>query len=334
MHTLLLIISFSILYSAIKREYKKIERAKDWQHRSGLACYILCSAVLLLFAVTLNLWVMDITGCIAHQTHNWDTVVSVLIGGMFWLLLIISIARTVLSQNKVQKVLSLVTPCENEPLLEATAVLSRKMSISQPVLATYKSLKPYAATLFWKEPVILLSSWMLEKLDAEQLEAVIAHELAHIQRKDNLMVSVGGILKDVLFFLPTMQKTWHKFLIDLETAADDVAVLVTGKPAVLASAIVRVHQEQPEMPFAYGISYFTPDYQQIEARVERLLSNDVVRVSKSASIRFSSLLFTREIGLSAVLLVSVLSSIYLIPYCHWALGDHHHNEAIIKKGPY
>lgn len=325
MHTLLLLASFSIIYLALKREYRKIETSPNWNHRSGLTCYILCSAALFLFAVTLNYWVMDITGCIAFHTHNWDTITSLLLGGSLWMLLGISLVRAFWSQRKVHQVMALVKPSQDPILNDLVQRLAGLLGLKTPLIASYHSQTPYAATLFWRTPIILLSSWMLQNLDEEQLEAVIAHELAHIHRRDNLMVTLGGILKDVLFFLPTMRQAWLRFLVDLEMAADDVAVLVTQKPAALASAILQVHQAQPKMAFTYGISYFTPDYQQIEARVERLLASDVHRVAGIASIRFSTLLFGKDILISAAIMMLILSSIFLIPYCHWFSDpqDHH-----------
>lgn len=317
MHTLLLLISFVAVYAALKQEYRKIEQTKAWTNRSGLACYILCSAALLLLGITLNFWLMYIGGCIAFQALNWDTEISLTLGALLWIFLGVSLMKRLWSQWKLQQIMALVTPCKNPAIIQLLRSLSQKMGLLTPDIALYRSNQPYAATLFWRKPVLLLSSWMIEVLDEEQLEAVIAHELAHIKRQDNLMISIGGILKEVLFFLPTIQKTWQKFLMDLETAADDVAVLVTGRPTALASAIVRVHQEQPQMEFSYGISYFTPDYQQIEKRVERLLSNDVERLAKAATVRFSKILFSRDIFISASLLTVILTVLIFIPYCHW-----------------
>lgn len=322
MHTLLLLISFGILYLALKREFRKIEKTKTWMHRSGLACYILCSAALFLLAVTLNFWVMNLTGCIAFHPPNWDTVTSLTVGTLLWVLLGGGICRACWGQWKVHKVIKLVSPCEHPQVLKMVEILAKKLRIQAPRLATFHSGQPYAASLFWKKPVILLSSWMLETLDEEELETVLAHEMAHMYRRDNRMVLLGGILKDVLFFLPTIRQTWQKFLIDLETAADDVAVLVTEKPAALASAIVRVHRERPKMAFSYGISYFTPDYQQIEERVERLLSDDIHREAKAATVPFSALLFSQDILMSACLMIGILSGIFFLPYCHWLVQTH------------
>jgi Zn-dependent protease with chaperone function len=324
MHTLLLLASFTIIYLALKREYKKISQTVIWTHRSGLACYILCSSALLLFAVTLNFWVMNLTGCIAFHTHNWDTITSLTIGALLWFSLGVSIIRTLWSQRKVQQIMKLVNPCDEQQALETVKRLACGMGINVPELAVYRSSQPYAATLFWKRPVVLISSWMLETLDEEELEAVLAHEMAHIQRKDNLMVTIGGIMKDILFFLPTMQQTWQNFLVDLETAADDMAVLNTKKPGALASALVQVHKAQPKMEFSYGISYFTPNYYDLEERIERLLANDIQQTAQNSTVRFSTLLFSKEIGLSAGLLVLILCSIYLIPYCHW-MAIHPHS---------
>lgn len=320
MHTLLLLTSFLWIYFTLKQKYRQISQATHWTQRAAPACYILCSSGLILFAVTLNATVMSLTGCLAFHTHRWDTVTSLTIGALAWLLLGISIIRSIWSQRKVHRVLALVNPCQHTPALDSLRRLAEQMLITQPQLLTFQSDKPYAATLFYKRPVLLLSSWMLTHLDEEELESVLAHELAHIHRKDNLMVTICGILKDVLYFLPIIQKTWQKFLVDLETAADDVAVLTTQKPMALASAILKVHQAQPQMEFAYGIRYFTPNALELEERVERLLTPDIQQTAQHSRIRLLNLLFSKELWLLIFLLALILGSICILPYCHWILS--------------
>ncbi|MEE8372602.1 MAG: M56 family metallopeptidase [Dehalococcoidia bacterium] len=86
---------------------------------------------------------------------------------------------------------------------------------------------------------VLLSSWMVSNLDEEEMEAVLAHEMAHIGHRDQLMVWLGLLLRNTAFYLPASRKAWSRLLVHTEVARDRQAVEMTGRPLVLASALLK-----------------------------------------------------------------------------------------------
>jgi len=54
----------------------------------------------------------------------------------------------------------------------------------------------------WLRPVLLLPADILERLTAPQLETVLAHELCHIRRRDNLFASIHMIVEAMFWFHP------------------------------------------------------------------------------------------------------------------------------------
>src|SRR5260370_5168573 len=62
---------------------------------------------------------------------------------------------------------------------------------------------PLALTFGFRRPTLLLSTWMVERLDRHELDAVLAHELAHIARRDYLVIWLATVLRDAFFYLPT-----------------------------------------------------------------------------------------------------------------------------------
>ncbi len=99
---------------------------------------------------------------------------------------------------------------------------------------------PVALTTGLLRPRILISSWFIDSLDREELEAVIAHEVAHIKRRDNFINSLAALAKDILFFLPSSYPAWHSYLREREKACDDLTVSITERPLALASALLKV----------------------------------------------------------------------------------------------
>ncbi len=100
--------------------------------------------------------------------------------------------------------------------------------------------RPLALASGVQRPSLLLSAWMVECLDAQELEAVLAHELAHVARRDYLFTWLAAVLRDAFFYLPTSRAAYGLLRRDNELASDDLAIAVTGRPLALASALARV----------------------------------------------------------------------------------------------
>lgn len=89
------------------------------------------------------------------------------------------------------------------------------------------------------KPVILLPIGMLSRLPAEQVEAVLLHELAHIKRKDYLVNLLQTALEAVFFFNPFLGWISARLRAERENCCDEIAVTVSGnKPALVQALIV------------------------------------------------------------------------------------------------
>ena len=89
-------------------------------------------------------------------------------------------------------------PFESEAL---TAVKTR-LGISVPVrlVASDTNLEPGVFGLF--RPVVIIPTGLRDKLAAGQLESVIAHELCHIRRLDNLAALIHMLIEGLFWFYP------------------------------------------------------------------------------------------------------------------------------------
>ncbi len=90
--------------------------------------------------------------------------------------------------------------------------------------------------------VIGVDPALVRTLDDGELEGLLAHELAHIRRRDNLLCLIVGVFRDLTFFLPTVSLAARWLRREQEESADDVAAWATGRPAALASSILKVWQ--------------------------------------------------------------------------------------------
>ncbi len=92
------------------------------------------------------------------------------------------------------------------------------------------------------KPVVLLPLGMLASMTPNQLEAVLAHELAHIKRNDYLVNLLQSVLETLFFYHPAIW--WISACIreERENACDDIAVEVCGNSLVFAKALANLEQ--------------------------------------------------------------------------------------------
>ena len=89
---------------------------------------------------------------------------------------------------------------------------------------------------------IVLSNALVDALDAEELEGVLAHELAHIRRGDVWFSWCIFILRGLSFYNPVSMLAFNKISLDMERVCDHMAVSITRKPLALASALLKVYR--------------------------------------------------------------------------------------------
>lgn len=89
-------------------------------------------------------------------------------------------------------------------------------------------------------PAVLMSHNVCEALDADELAAVLAHEIAHVRRHDNAAGMAAALLRALVFFSPGAHVALGRYRGERERAADELAVRVTRNPLALASGIIKV----------------------------------------------------------------------------------------------
>jgi len=95
----------------------------------------------------------------------------------------------------------------------------------------------------WRATVILPVSAVL-RMPASELEAVLAHELAHIRRFDYLCNLFQTAVESVLFFHPAVWWLSRTVRERREVCCDEIAVSVCADPVVYARALLRLEEEK------------------------------------------------------------------------------------------
>jgi uncharacterized protein (TIGR03435 family) len=92
----------------------------------------------------------------------------------------------------------------------------------------------------WLRPVILLPIAALGGLSVGQVEAILAHELAHVRRHDYLVNLVQTIAETLLFYHPGVWWVSSRIRAEREHCCDDIAVDVCGDAVRYAEALTEL----------------------------------------------------------------------------------------------
>ena len=90
------------------------------------------------------------------------------------------------------------------------------------------------------KPMVLLPAAMLTQMSPEMLEAVIAHELAHIRRFDLWINLAQRVTETLLFYHPAVWWLSSCLRNERELCCDELAVKATGKPLAYATTLESV----------------------------------------------------------------------------------------------
>jgi beta-lactamase regulating signal transducer with metallopeptidase domain len=151
-------------------------------------------------------------------------------------------------------------------LLQTCRALQQHLGIQRAIRFCVSSSLTVPAVVGWFRPVILLPLSALSGLSAEQLEAVIAHELAHIKRFDAFVNLFQIGVETLLFYHPAVWWVSRAIRDEREHCCDDVAVSLLGNPLDYARALTLMEEWRSLPDFALAVNS-----RPLKTRIERLL---------------------------------------------------------------
>jgi Zn-dependent protease with chaperone function len=208
---------------------------------------------ILLLAATSPVMVHHATGGIAAlldgRDHLWIVCLVALhelldpVHSVFHMLLIAGVAYALVDRARawwrLRTTLGLIV-ARRVVHTDATFGAARAAAVPTDSIRLVDGLPMPAFTTGWMRPVIHVSTELERQLTPAQLAAVLAHEYAHVRRRDPLRLTVLRALGCLLFWLPAMRRLAADVADDAEIIADDFAA--RGDPVALASAILALAQ--------------------------------------------------------------------------------------------
>src|SRR5687768_10259227 len=124
----------------------------------------------------------------------------------------------------------------------------------------------------FRRPVILLPAGIDSYLTADQFAAVVAHEVCHVRRRDNLTAAIHMAVEALFWFHPMVWWIGARLVATREQACDEHVVAETPEPIAYAEGIVSVCRRYVETPHMAVAGVGGGD---IKARIDAILANRI-----------------------------------------------------------
>ena len=124
--------------------------------------------------------------------------------------------------------------------------LAKKMGIFSAEIQFSRGRMPLSFAVHINRPTVVMSEKLLTLLKKDEIEAVMAHELAHIKNSDTSLKALVTAYRTVLPFDPLIRIVEAAFHREREMVADETAAKVTRKPIALATALIKIYEAFPK----------------------------------------------------------------------------------------
>ncbi|HEV8147267.1 MAG TPA: M56 family metallopeptidase [Bryobacteraceae bacterium] len=153
-------------------------------------------------------------------------------------------------------------------ILRTAAPLPLQLPI--PVLSSPARLEPGIFGIF--RPVLLLPESIRDRLTPAQFQAILAHELTHLRRRDNLAAAIHMLVEAIFWFHPLVWWIEQRMVEERERACDQEVLRATGDSEAYAASILEVCKLYLESPLVCAAGV-TGD--ELKKRIAAILTNPI-----------------------------------------------------------
>jgi beta-lactamase regulating signal transducer with metallopeptidase domain len=160
----------------------------------------------------------------------------------------------------------------------AVELLGHRLGVRQAVRVCESALAEVPTVVGWLKPIVLIPTSALAGLPPQQLEAILAHELAHVRRHDYVVNLMQTVVETLLFYHPAVWWISERIREEREHCCDDLAIQACGDRFGYVRALTAL-EELRVQPSALGVAMAAAGGSLL-ARVQRLVGR---REAKAAS---------------------------------------------------
>jgi uncharacterized protein (TIGR03435 family) len=164
------------------------------------------------------------------------------------------------------------TPLREGRELEALKRIQWRHPRLPGLVSSRAKLEPGVFGIF--HPVLWLPAGIGRRLDDPELEAILAHELCHIRRRDNLLSVIHMVVEAIFWFHPLVWWLGARLEEERERACDEEVVRMGGEPQIYAESILKVCEYYLASPVACAAGVTGGE---LKIRIEGIMTNRFTR---------------------------------------------------------
>ncbi|MBO8168594.1 MAG: M56 family metallopeptidase [Thermoanaerobacteraceae bacterium] len=208
----------------------------------------------------------------ACQVGYWSSLLLTPVLFVWLAVIVIRLCNALLSGRKVRQLYQPAAAEQYPRLFAIVDELCGKLGMRRPDVFVVSNgwLDSFAFGLV--RPGVVIDRSILE-LDYEDIKAIIAHELAHVYRKDAFFSVIIALLRDLMFFSPAAHWAYKGLMAVKEELADETAVNLIEDRLQYGSTLIKVWKArtdrgtEPTVYPAFGIAYGN-----LARRVEQIIN--------------------------------------------------------------
>ena len=121
----------------------------------------------------------------------------------------------------------------------------RRLNVSGGVSVLQSTIVTVPIVVGYLKPVVLLPVSVVTGLPMNQIEAILAHELAHVKRRDYLVNVAQALVETIFFYHPAVWWLSNRIRIEREHCCDDDVVAALDNRSDYGKALLALTQLQP-----------------------------------------------------------------------------------------
>ncbi len=179
---------------------------------------------------------------------------------------------------------------------ETLDTMREKLQITQYVDLVESALVRSPMVIGHLKPMILFPIGAINRLNSNEVEAILAHELAHVMRHDYLFNILQNIIEALFYFHPAMWWLSSQVRTERENCCDDTAISICGNAMTYAKSLVSVQEMayySPQLAMAFAGN---KGKNQLLLRVQRILNQPKSTINMMEKIASTSVLLLVLVG--------------------------------------
>ena len=175
--------------------------------------------------------------------------------------------------------------------------LAHQAGISKPIQLVESAMVRTPMVVGHLKPLILFPLGVINRLSPQEVEAILAHEIAHVMRHDYVFNILQSVVEALFYYHPAVWWLSSQIRNERESACDEIAIDLINSKMNYAKALVTI-QEMAYYPLSPALGFAGQRKNQFLIRMQRILNQPQNKTNVMEKLIAILLIFVTLVGLS------------------------------------